>query len=400
MKILHTSDWHIGQIFYRYNRDDEHRHFFQQLAKVAREEQPDAMVVSGDVFHNPAPSAAAKQLFVEGVLGVHCAAPQMSIVITAGNHDSGTRLEAERQLWNLANIHVVGCCQREDDGTFNPAQFIFDVGEGIVVAAPYFHTTNYPLATVDTDRDNRQKAFFERLLQEVGKAGKPIVLMAHLAVEGCDTRGHEDDTIGGIQKERLTDLGTGYDYLALGHIHKPQMVSPSAYYSGSAIPVSFSEDYPHGVNVVEIKAHGDIPKVRTVRIVPLREVKTIPANGVPLAAALDALQALPDTDDSYIRLLVDQDEPLQADAEDRANLIARDKSCRLCDVVKKQRAREGNDTGKIEVNSVADLKAYSPLDIALRSYERNYGVAMNGELKALMEQAIEETQNAQKTIRP
>lgn len=397
MKIIHTSDWHIGQLFYRFNRDDEHRHFFQQLVCVAKEEQADAMVVCGDVFHNPAPSAAAKQLFVEGVLDIHYAAPQMPIIITAGNHDSGTRLEAEQQLWNLANIHVVGCCKREDDGTFNPSQFIFDIDDkGIVVAVPYFHATSYPLATIGTEREIRQKAFFEKLLQEVENAGKPIVLMAHLAVEGCDTHGHEDDTIGGMQKEQLTDLGTGYDYLALGHIHKPQMISPHAYYSGSSIPVSFSEDYPHSVNVVEIKNHGDIPKVRTVRLKPLREVKTIPANGAPLAAALDALQALPDADNSYIRLLIDQDEPLQADAEDRANLIASDKSCRFCDVMKKQRQKENSCADKIEVNSVADLKTYSPLDIALQSYERNYGLPMNEDLIALMQQAIEETRNALK----
>lgn len=394
MKILHTSDWHIGQHFYRFDRDDEHRAFFDSLCSIVAQECPDAMVVSGDVFHNPAPSAVSKQLFVEGVLKVHAAAPQMTIVITAGNHDSGSRLEAERQLWSMAGIHVIGGAKREGDGTFDVDQFIIDIaGKGFIIAVPYFHPANYPLAAPGIMRDSRQSAFYGKLLASVADCGRPIVMMAHLAVQGCNTRGHDDEPVGGMLKDDLSQLGTGYDYLALGHIHMPQKISDRAYYCGSAIPVSFSEDYGHGVNIVEIANHGDVPLVKTVEIAPRRGVKTVPACGACMQDALDALQNLRDDDDSYIRLLVDQEDPLPADAENRANLIVKDKACRFCEVVKKPRAKAASATGQIEVQSVADLKSYSPLDIASRSYERIVGAPMSEELKTLMRQAIDEIEN-------
>ena len=77
-------------------------------------------------------------------------------------------------------------------------------------------------------------------------------MMAHLAVAGCDTLGHEDEPRGGMLKENLSELGEGYDYLALGHIHRPQQINPRVYYSGSPLPLSFSEAYSHFVNIVEI----------------------------------------------------------------------------------------------------------------------------------------------------
>ena len=88
MRIVHTSDWHLGQNFYRFDREEEHLCFFEQLAEVLRRERPDALVVSGDVFHNSAPSISAQRLFVEGVMMLADSSPETTIVITAGNHDS------------------------------------------------------------------------------------------------------------------------------------------------------------------------------------------------------------------------------------------------------------------------------------------------------------------------
>lgn len=393
IRILHTSDWHIGQHFYRFDREEEHQHFFQQLCDIAKEEQPDAMLVSGDVFHNPAPSAVAQRLFVDGVLAIHQAAPQMQIVITAGNHDSGSRLEAERDLWHLAGVHVIGNCQREENGTFDPWQFIVEIPEkGFILAVPYFHPSNYPLATEDLPRDQRQRAFFESLYSHLSQQ-YPVIMMAHLAVQGCNTRGHEDEPIGGMMKEDLSELGTGYDYLALGHIHMPQQISERAYYSGSAIPVSFSEDYPHSVNMVEIERHGASPIVRPIETLPLRKVKTLPANGAPLDEALKALQDLDEKDNAYIRLLVDQDEMLPADANDRANQTAKGKACRFCEVIKKPRTKNPKENDHIEIRDVEDFRVIAPMDIAQRSYEKTFGLAMNDTLRAMMTRAINDVKN-------
>lgn len=402
MKILHTSDWHIGQIFYKYERDDEHRHFFDQLIHIIKEEKPDVMVVSGDIFHNAAPTAQAQKIMVEGVLRIKQAHKEMEIVITSGNHDSGSRLEADKRLWQVAGVHVIGGAHRADNGTFAPDQFIIEIpGKGIIAAIPYLHPSNYPLVSLETPRDERAKAFHTKILQECEHCNLPIVMMAHIAVKGCDYRGHEDiigETddliIGGMAAEDIALLGNGYDYLALGHIHKPQCVTTSAYYCGSPLPVSFAEEYDHYVNIVEISAHKDTPIVKRHKLSLLREVKTIPEEGAPLDEALEALSALPDNDTSYIRVLVDQDGILPANADDRAAAIVREKKCRLCEVHRKPRQKAVYEKSGIVIEEVADLEHYTPEDIAIESYKRAIGEDMPLSLLALLREALDPTEQS------
>ena len=108
MKILHTSDWHLGQIFYGYERNEEHRAFLKSLSGIVGDEQPDAMIVCGDVFHNSTPSAAARKIYVDGMLEICRACPGMTVAVIAGNHDSPSRLEADAGLWSHFNVRVIG----------------------------------------------------------------------------------------------------------------------------------------------------------------------------------------------------------------------------------------------------------------------------------------------------
>lgn len=398
MKILHTSDWHIGQNFYRYERDDEHRYLFDQLANIIKDEMPDAMVVSGDIYHNAAPSAQSQKLMVEGVLKLKRTAPEMEIVITAGNHDSGSRIDADKRLWQVAGVHVVGGALRSEDGSVDPSQFLIEIQDkGIIAAVPYFHTSNYPAVNGETPRSERSKEFYAALLQKCKNRELPVVMMAHMAVRGCDYKGHEDViresdelVIGGMEAEDISTLGEGYDYLALGHIHKPQRVAPLAYYCGSPLPVSFAEDYDHFVNIVEIDSHGEKPKVTRIKLALLREVKTIPPEGAPLEEALKALRDLPENDTSYVRLLVDQEGILPANADDLAAAIARNKACRLCEVHRKTRQRESTTKSSIIIDEVADLEHYTPVDIATDSYQRAVGESMPETLLNLLKEVIED----------
>lgn len=389
MKIIHTSDWHLGQNFYRFDREEEHRYFFDQLSDALEREQPDALLVSGDVFHNSAPTIASQKLMVEGIMQLHDAAPYTTIIITAGNHDSGSRLDAQRELWRRLGIHVIGGCLRLQDGTFSPKQFVVELpGKGYILAAPYFHPSNYPMADVDIERNCRQRSFFEALLHSIEDKELPVVMMAHLAVVGCDTEGHEDEPIGGMMKENLSELGEGYDYLALGHIHKPQAVSSRAYYSGSPFPMTFSEDYVHSVNLVTIANHGDIPDVKHLTLKNKRNVRTVPPKGAPLAEALEAFKAIDAADDSYIRILIDQADVLAADAEDRALKIAADKACRFCELRRKPREyhHEGHDFYNIQ--EVDDFRIIDPMEIAKRSFMRKHNVDMNDTLVEMMKETI------------
>ena len=98
MKILHTSDWHLGHTLYNYDRTAEQQAFLRQLTRIVTEEQPDAMVVSGDIYHYSSPAAATQKMYTDAMLNIHQACPGMAIVVTAGNHDSSSKPLAALRL--------------------------------------------------------------------------------------------------------------------------------------------------------------------------------------------------------------------------------------------------------------------------------------------------------------
>lgn len=403
MKILHTSDWHLGQRLRNFDRSQEHSFFIGQLCDIMTKERPDALVVSGDVFNSIAPSAQTQTEFVDYVLSLRKASPGTSIVITAGNHDSGSRLEVDKKLWLSHNVRVIGYCERNADGTFDPSKYVIDIpgvdGKvcGYVIAVPFINTLNYPLARPDLPPERRQSEFFKALEAEAAlrnREGLPVVMMAHSAVRGCILRGHEEKPIGSLEQQELSEFGGGYDYMALGHIHKPQDIpckSGCVRYCGSPIPLSFTEDYDHSVTIVEIERHAQKPSLRVIPLEVLRKVRTIPEKAAGLEAALGCLGQLDDKDNSYIRLNVKvEGNILPPDAEDRANLIARDKDCRYCEIHIELPEPGKSGSEDSEERSIEQMKVASPMDIALEAYTRNCsGTPMRDELKDLLRQAID-----------
>ena len=254
--FIHTSDWHLGQNFYGYDRSEEQHDFLSQLADIVRKHTPDALLVSGDIFHTAAPSNAAFNLYVNAMLDIHKACPTMAIIVIAGNHDSASRLDSDKRLWQLANVHVLGGIARDKNGNADLDQHIIRVGDmAIVAAVPFAYPASFPLTAgaADISRDQRQQAYFQALLDrtdELNSDGLPVVLMTHLAVNNSDFTGHDRNMT--MECVELDTLGNGYDYAALGHIHRPQDVSGRARYCGTPVPVSFDEQCEHSVSIVEI----------------------------------------------------------------------------------------------------------------------------------------------------
>ena len=113
MKIIHTSDWHLGQEFYSYDRTEEHEAFLQQLENIVAIEQPDALVISGDIYHNATPSNSVMKLFNDHLDEIRKACPSMQIIIIAGNHDSASRLDIFASAWRHMNVHVIGRIEKK-----------------------------------------------------------------------------------------------------------------------------------------------------------------------------------------------------------------------------------------------------------------------------------------------
>lgn len=323
MKVIHTADLHLGQIIYQnYERVDEHRHFFEQLTKWCQEERPDALLVSGDIFDIQQPSASTKKAFNDYFVGLHQALPSMHIVITAGNHDSASRIQADNSVWKLANTHLIGTSPsldllNSDDSSWMD-NYIIRLDCGYIIALPFMI--------------GERQVLLQRLLQRVTEentSDKPVIMMGHLAVTGMDPAGHSIE-IGKIKTLDIDTLGTGYDYLALGHIHKPQTIGhqedcmkesityPSGVvrYSGSALHVSCDEQYPHTVSVVDIPKHGGSVSIRQLRIDELRHFYTLPLDGSSYQTEEDALLGIKsfceEQGKGYIRLQMDNKTILSA----------------------------------------------------------------------------------------
>lgn len=394
MKFIHTADWHLGQQFHQYDRESEHRHFFDSLEQLMRREQPDALLVCGDVFHTSTPSAAAQKLMVEGVLRLHAACPSCAIIVTAGNHDSGSRLESHRDLWELHGVKMVGGCHREPDGNISLDRFLVRLECGAVVATvPYFHRTAFPSLAEGTPVEDREHTFFHALTAAARTAAgdRPVVVMAHLAVTGSDRRCHEQSLMGNMLTENLDDLGDGYDYLALGHIHRPQEVRSGrrfGRYAGSPLAVSFSEDFDHSVSVVQIGAAGEPPRVSEEILEPLIPLRTVKAKGADLDACLRMLAALPDDCTEYVRVIAECDGPLPADAEQRALRAVEGKKVRFCEIRRKAPAARARGAAR-SATEIEELRTIPPAQVAAEHYARRFdGAPLPERLSKLLDQCI------------
>ncbi|MDE6347840.1 MAG: exonuclease SbcCD subunit D [Bacteroides sp.] len=395
MKILHTSDWHLGHTLYNYDRTAEQQAFLQQLARIVAEEQPDALVVSGDIYHYSSPAAATQRMYTDAMLDIHRACPEMSIVVTAGNHDSSSKLEIDSSLWQHFGLNVVGNIERTAEEV-NLDKHIVEVGKkagrkGYIVAMPHVYPQNFPLLDTETPREERQARFFQTLLDEVEKRNTdrlPVVLMAHLSIEGSDRSGH-DESIGGIEYVPLGTMGTGYDYLALGHIHCPQDIKGSrhrARYCGTPLPVSFDESYPHSVSIVELE-RGKEPQTRTVPIENPIPLVTLPREPVPFEEALQLLTEYPEEQPAYLRLNVLTKGYLPPDCHEKASNAAKGKACKYCYI--KTTSERQADADSIRHISIREMQEISPLEIAKLYYRETEGEEMDEELCTLMEMAIQ-----------
>ena len=371
MKILHTSDWHLGHTLYGYDRTEEQQSMLDQMVDIVTKEKPDVFLLCGDVYHTPQPSAAVQKMLSDGLMNIRNAHPQMTIVMTAGNHDSGSKHEVFQSPWQALNVHAIGQLDKDQ-----PENHIIHVpGKGFIVAIPYANERNIP------------EGFFQQLLDLVAERNAndlPVVMSAHTTVKGADFTGHDhatEYTVGGIDSLDLEQMGDGYDYLALGHIHREQFVHSGKHnvrYSGTPIPVSFDETFAHLISLVEIDSHGGAPAVRKIEIHNPHPLVTLPADGLATwDEAKELLTNFPDDIAAYIRLNVEVDGFLPAGANEEAAKLTSGKQCRFCHINTK---RKTADTSQTKVMTVQEFTEKKPVEIA-RQYAADAGIAFDAEME-------------------
>ena len=415
MKILHTSDWHLGHTLYNYDRTEEQRAMLEQMISIVEEQKPDVFLLCGDVYHTPQPSAAVQTMLSDGLVRIHEANPQMTIVMTAGNHDSGTKHEIFQTPWKALKVYAIGqlgkaASKREQNharmesaeheqarlkGKEYLDEHIVEVpGKGWIVAVPYANERNIP------------EGFFQQLLDRVAEKNTenlPVVMTAHTTVKGCDFTGHDHATerlrvgeqssgiysVGGIDSLELDEMGEGYDYLALGHIHHEQFVHSGKHnvrYSGTPLPVSFDENFTHSVSIVEISQHGETPTVKVIEIQNPHPLVTLPTVGLATwEEAKELLSKFPDDIPAYIRLNVEIEDFLPVEANAEAASLAKEKQCRFCCINAKRKAVRQDD---VQVLTVQEFQEEKPIEIA-RRYAEYEGISFDEEMQTMFNEVMD-----------
>ncbi len=378
MIILHTSDWHLGHTLYNYGRNEEQQAMLDQMAEIVAAQKPDVFLLCGDVFHTSQPSNAIQTMLSDGLVKIHEAYPQMTIVMTAGNHDSGTKHEIFRTPWRALNVYAIGHLEKEN----LDAHLIEVPGKGFVIALPY------------TNEQNLSEGFFQQLLDRVAERnaeGLPVVMTAHTTVKGCDFQGHEQGTeytVGNIDAIELDQLGEGYDYLALGHIHHGQFVHSGKHnvrYSGTPIPISFDETFSHSVSLVEVDKHGQTPTVTEIEIQNPHPLVTLPSEGLASwETAKELLKGFPDDIPAYIRLNVEIEDFLPAEAQMEAANLVKEKPCRFCHINAK---RKTSPQTEAKVLTVQEFQAEQPIEIA-KQYAAYIGITFDDEMTDMFNEVM------------
>ena len=281
MKILATSDWHLGNLFHGNDRLPEHKHFLKWLLEQIAEQKPDALLIAGDIFDNGNPSAAAQTVYYEFLADATQMCPNMQVIITAGNHDSASRLEAPRPLltryhveirgnvrkiWQQGESEDKGNGKKTDDKTGGHWLYSFDdliipvtneEGEEVIIlAVPFLRSDVVQNASYSQGVND----FLRELTAEARKKhpGRKCIMMAHMYAKGSDIAkkdASEKIIIGGQEEVDLEGWNDHPDYMTCGHIHKRQHIwnTDWARYTGSILPMSFAEkDYTHGIDLITI----------------------------------------------------------------------------------------------------------------------------------------------------
>ena len=251
MKILHTADWHIGKKLHKHYLYEDFDLFINWLIKLIIEQEIEAILISGDVFDLANPSAEARKQYYRALLQLR--KTNCQLIITGGNHDSPSMLDAPKEILNELNVTVIGGMPSKIEECLIPLQNKKGENELIVAAIPFLRDSDLRSIDEEVVYENRIEAIRKGIEATFTKAAKtskdlypelPVLAMGHLYAAGIESSDSERDIqIGNQAAFQASQFGTEFSYVALGHIHKPQRVNAQipTFYSGSPLPLSFSE---------------------------------------------------------------------------------------------------------------------------------------------------------------
>ncbi|MFZ5766714.1 MAG: exonuclease SbcCD subunit D C-terminal domain-containing protein [Thermodesulfobacteriota bacterium] len=257
LRLLHTSDWHLGHSLMSRDRRREHGRFLDWLLDCLRQHEIDVLLVCGDVFDSAAPPNYALRLFYDFLYRIP-STPCRKVVVIGGNHDSIATLHAPRNLLQLLQVHVVGGPGTGPEEELVPILAKNGETAAIIAAVPFLRDRDLRLSVAGENHEEKSRALLtgmaahyqgvmaaaERLRASSAPAGRmlPIIATGHLFVAGgVASEGVRELFVGTLGDMPASVFPAGFDYIALGHLHRAQSIDARIHYSGSPIPLSFGE---------------------------------------------------------------------------------------------------------------------------------------------------------------
>ena len=418
MRLLHTSDWHLGQTLHNFERSYEHQCFLDWLLDTIVAEQADALLIAGDIFDNANPSAASQKQLYRFLQQARERAPRLDLIVIAGNHDSPGRLEAPGPLLEAHGTRVVGHILRDAQGAIDLERLVLPLTgasgavEAWCIAIPFLRPGDVPRVELKEGQDgvadplsdphagplagplpdtlsDPYLAGISRLYSQAlalalsrRQPGQALLAMGHCHMAGGTM---SDDSerrivIGGIEMLPAGMFDPRIAYAALGHLHLAQTVGPHIRYCGSPIPLSFAEvGYRHQILRIDLDgaAVREIVALPVPRAVDLLRVPKKPAPIEQVLAELGALAALdlaaplPAAALPFLEVRVRLDAP-EPGLRARVEAALEGKAVRLAKIETSSaaRAQADADANTLTLDQLAQLQ---PDDIFRRLYLQKFG---------------------------
>lgn len=399
MRVIHTSDWHLGQELHGFDRGVEQDTFLDWLASQLITLDADALIVTGDVYDTVNPAVQAQQRLYQFLRRALAETPSLQIVLIGGNHDSAARLELPKHLLDANRIHLIGGMPRHDGRTMS-ARTLIELRDktgtpcAVCAAVPYLRPGDLP--TVGA-AESPLKALYREVIEAANavREGLPLIVTGHLHISGgtVSELSERRIIIGGEEAVASDIFPSSVAYVALGHLHKPQSISGQTVirYAGSPFPMSVAEKvYQHSIVVIDFDKTGGMKTdlVQTPRPIAFYRVPTMGA--APLDIVEDELRRL-ELDDPgehcrpFLEVAVQLD-GAEPELRQRIEAALEGKPVRLTRIVRQTEGQGGTLADALEGDTALD--ELEPAHVFAHRHAEEYGVEPPGDLKRAFDEVL------------
>lgn len=297
---MHLSDLHIGKRVNEFSMLEDQKYILKEIIKIVKEQKPQGVLISGDVYDKPIPSTEAVAVFDDFL--VQLAHMDLQVFVISGNHDSADRLSFGGRLMHKSGVHLSPIYQKE----ITPISLYDDYGEVCVYMLPFIKPVHVRVQFPDAEIVTYTDAVQHAIQQMDVDTTKRNVLLTHQFVIGSERSESEEISVGGTDGVSA-DVFDDFDYVALGHIHKPQSVKRETLrYCGTPLKYSFSEcKHKKSVTMVQMAEKGNIT-IETIPLIPKRDMQEI--KGIYLTLTAKSYYENLCLDDYYHITLTDEED--------------------------------------------------------------------------------------------